>query len=65
MISLPLAHVAGFPLEETLGSFAPPLLLGLGMAWANLRRHVPRLRSPASHDAHAEQDAAEGAGRPS
>ena len=59
MISLPLAHVAGLPLEETLGSFTPPLLLGFGMAWANLRRRVRRLRSPPSQDAHAKQGAAE------
>ena len=27
MIDLPLAHVGGIPIEETLGSFGPALLL--------------------------------------
>jgi hypothetical protein len=48
---VPLAHVGGLPIEETLASFGPALLLGLGVAWAKLRArlrgvhaHAPRSR---------------------
>jgi hypothetical protein len=34
---IPIAHVGGLPVEETLGSFGPALLLGLGVAWTKLR----------------------------
>jgi hypothetical protein len=40
MISVPIAHVGGLPIEETLGSFGPPLLVGLGVAWAKLRARL-------------------------
>ena len=43
MIAVPLAHVGGVPLEETIGSFGPALLVGVGVAWARLRA---RLRRP-------------------
>jgi hypothetical protein len=42
---IPIAHVGGIPVEETLGSFGPALLLGLGVAWANLRARLRRVRS--------------------
>ena len=42
-----LAHVGGFPLEETLGSAGPALLVAFGVAWVNLRARVRRVRSRA------------------
>ena len=44
MISLPLAHVAGIPIEETLGSLGPALLVAVGAAWTNLRARLRRVR---------------------
>jgi hypothetical protein len=49
MIDLPLAHVGGIPIEETIGSFGPALVVGIGVAWAKLRdrlRHPPALKRP-------------------
>lgn len=46
-MSATLAHVGGLPIEETLGSLGPALLVGLGVAWANLRA---RLRRGGSRD---------------
>jgi hypothetical protein len=40
MMSLPLAHIVGIPIEETLGSFAPALLVVLGVAWTQLRARL-------------------------
>ena len=37
MIDVPLAHVAGIPIEEMIGSFGPALLVGIAVAWARLR----------------------------
>ena len=34
MIGVPAAHVGGVPIEETLGSLGPVLLVGFGLAWA-------------------------------
>jgi hypothetical protein len=52
-----IAHLGGLPVEETLGSFGPALLVGLGVAWAKLRARLrpgalsrPRSR-PAQHGA--------------
>jgi hypothetical protein len=42
MMGLPFAHVGGIPIEETLASFGPALLIGLGVAWANLRARLRR-----------------------
>ena len=47
MIDVPLAHVGGIPIEETIGSFGPALVVGVGVAWAKLRdrlRHPPALK---------------------
>jgi hypothetical protein len=42
MMDLPLAHIAGIPVEETIGSFGPALLIALGAAMATLRlRRMP------------------------
>ena len=42
---IPIAHVGGIPIEETLGSFGPALLVGLGVASAKLRARLRRVRS--------------------
>ena len=47
MISVPLAHVGGIPIEETLGSLGPALLVGFGVAWATLRACLRRVRQGA------------------
>ena len=36
MIDVPLAHVGGIPIEETIGSLGPALLVGVAVAWARL-----------------------------
>jgi hypothetical protein len=46
-----IAHVGGLPIEETLGSFGPALLVAVGVAWAKLRARLRQLRSRAN--AHA------------
>jgi hypothetical protein len=51
VIGLPLAHAGGIPIEETLGSITPALLLAFGAASATLRARLRRTRSPASRDA--------------
>lgn len=57
-MSLPLAHIAGLPAEETLGSFGPALLVAVGVAWAQLRARLRRMRSRAgAHAAAQEGDA--------
>ena len=45
MTSLPVAHIAGMPLEETLASLTPALVLTFGAAFAMLRARLAR--SPA------------------
>jgi hypothetical protein len=47
MIGVPFAHVGGIPIEETLGSFGPALLVGIAVTWAKLRARLRRLRSRA------------------
>ena len=44
MISAPFAHVGGIPIEETLVSLGPALLVALGVASANLRARLRRGR---------------------
>jgi hypothetical protein len=36
------AHVGGIPIEETIGSFGPVLVMGVGVAWARLRHRLRR-----------------------
>jgi hypothetical protein len=51
MIGVPFAHVGGVPVEETLASSGPALLVALGVARAQLRA---RLRPDSSRaSAHA------------
>jgi hypothetical protein len=44
-MSLPCAHIGGVPIEETLGSFGPALLIALGAVAAKLRARLLRMRS--------------------
>ena len=37
MIHVPLAHIGGIPVEETVGSLGPALLIALGAAVATVR----------------------------
>lgn len=41
---IPFAHIGGIPVEETLASLGPVLLLVLGAASASLRARLRRLR---------------------
>jgi hypothetical protein len=50
MIGVPIAHVGGIPIEETLGSLGPGLLVGIGVAWTRCRARLRRARTRA--DAH-------------
>ena len=55
MIGVPIAHVGGIPIEDSLG---PALLAGLGVAWANLRARLGRVRAHTSaHASRARQRA--------
>jgi hypothetical protein len=45
MISAPFAHIGGIPIEETLGSLGPALLVAFGVAWAQLRARLRPVRS--------------------
>jgi hypothetical protein len=64
MITVPLAHVAGVPIEETLASFGPALLVGFGVASAKLRARLRRVRSRASAHAPPHRKRARSAGGP-
>jgi hypothetical protein len=44
-MSLPLAHIGGIPIEETLASIIPALLLTFGAASATLRARLRDARS--------------------
>jgi hypothetical protein len=56
VIGAPFAHVGGLPIEETLGSFGPALLVGFGVAWATLRARLRPVRSRATaHDPRAKR----------
>jgi hypothetical protein len=48
MIGAPFAHIAGLPIEETIGSLGPALLVAFGVAWAQLRARLRPVRSRAS-----------------
>jgi hypothetical protein len=50
VISVPIAHVAGMPIEETLASFGPLLFVGFGVAWANFRSRLRPVRAHARTD---------------
>jgi hypothetical protein len=43
---LPLAHIAGVPVEETLASFVPVIALAGGCCAATVRARLRRMREP-------------------
>ena len=45
------SHIAGIPVEETIGLLGPALLVAFGAASATLRARLRRARSSAKHDA--------------
>jgi uncharacterized membrane protein len=47
MTGVPFAHIGGIPIEETLASLGPALLVAFGVAWAQLRARLRPLRSRA------------------
>jgi hypothetical protein len=61
VISAPFAHLGGIPIEETLGSLGPALLVAFGVAWAQL---CARLRPVRSRGSAPRKKAARSAGRP-
>ena len=61
MIGAPFAHIGGIPIEETLGSLGPALLVAFGVAWAQLRA---RLRPGALSRQRPRKKAARSAGGP-
>ena len=48
MINVLFAHVAGIPIEETLGSLGPALLVAFGLASAQLRARLRPVRARAA-----------------
>ncbi len=52
MIGAPFAHIGGIPIEETLGSLGPALLVAFGVTWAQLRARLRPVRSRATARAH-------------
>jgi hypothetical protein len=58
MISAPFAHIGGIPIEETLGSLGPALLVAFGVAWAQLRARLGPVRSRASAPARKRRASA-------
>jgi hypothetical protein len=45
------AHIAGMPVEETIASLGPALLVTFGVASATFRARLRRARSSARHEA--------------
>jgi hypothetical protein len=64
MTEIPVAHVGGVPIEETLGSLGPALLVMLGMVWAQLRARLRWLRSRATERTAPRDAGPRGAGGP-
>ena len=56
---VPLAHIGGMPVEETVGSFGPALFIALGAAVATVRA---RLRPVPSREHRRERREKVGAG---
>jgi hypothetical protein len=64
VISLPFAHMGGIPLEETLASLGPALLVGFGAAWSWLRAHLRGVCSRAGLHDHPHKDGRAARARP-
>jgi hypothetical protein len=39
-----IGHIAGIPIEETLASASPALLVAFGVVWTSLRARLERRR---------------------
>ena len=55
-----IAHLAGVPLEETIASIMPAVLLTLGAASATLRARVRRTRQRLAPERHDPQPTRKG-----
>jgi hypothetical protein len=64
MTEIPVAHVGGVPIEETLGSLGPALLVGFGLGWARLRARLRGLRSHATEPTARARRGADRTGGP-
>lgn len=53
MIPLPLAHIAGLPVEETLGFYGPALVAVLSAASAAVGARMRTMRGRRSKHSHA------------
>jgi hypothetical protein len=62
MISAPFAHIGAIPIEETLGSLGPALLVAFGVAWAQLRARLRPVRSRATERTARARPGPRGAG---
>jgi hypothetical protein len=63
MIAVPLAHMGAIPIEETVGTLGPALLVGVGVTWANVRARLRRVRARASPDGTARGGSRRGLNR--
>ena len=50
MMGVPIAHVAGIPIEETIGIYGPALLLAFGAACTIVRSRLRRVRGGRASD---------------
>jgi hypothetical protein len=50
MMGVPIAHVAGIPIEETIGMYGPAFLLAFGAACTIVRARFRRLRGSRGSD---------------
>jgi hypothetical protein len=59
-----VGHVGGIPIEETLASLGPALLVALGVAWANLRARLRRCAVAPTRTSPRARRGRRGAGAP-
>jgi hypothetical protein len=50
MMSIPIAHVAGIPIEETIGIYGPALLLAFAAACTIAKARLRRVRGGRASD---------------
>jgi hypothetical protein len=55
MIGVPLAHIGAIPIEETLATLGPAILVAFGVTWANVRARLRPGRSRASAPARSRR----------
>ena len=54
MMGIPIAHVAGIPIEETIGIYGPALLLAFGAACTIVRARFRRVRGGRGSDCRVD-----------